>query len=408
MRSRRRAGIVTVAVALAAASCGYRASGGGGHPGGDGGQSDDVDAGSQDAQAGQEDAGAGEALCRRTGHWEIEPILERGGRSLVGLMVSRDGSVHALLLGTDQTLEHLTNSGGVWSTEIVGEAALGASYSVAEAPDGRVHIVFVEAESLALVHAHSGDAGLESETISGTQVALNPVAAVGPDGAVHICYLELSGNARSFVHLDDGGGDWSSEVVASGENLAGYSIAIDAGGVVHIVYYQVPAGSSKYTLWHADNASDGWQATAVDEDVDVPSAPGLAIGPGGEEHLCYHGGRQVETGDALELRYATNRSGEWRTRIIDERAEWHYVCSIGVDARGAVHMGYDFAAANGAEPSGYGYATNESGAWDLQTIADDEAMGLCFLGLDAEGNAHAVTGSLTAFRHAWRVAGECE
>jgi hypothetical protein len=84
-------------------------------------------------------------------------------------------------------------------------------------------------------------------------------------------------------------------------------IAVDANGVVHIIYYNQTAGY----LMHAYKASErvGWQTEVVDRTMNVGWWASMVVDRHNKVHIAYY------NSNAQALKYANNVLGSWVTRV---------------------------------------------------------------------------------------------
>src|SRR5687767_1458283 len=142
-------------------------------------------------------------------------------------------------------------------------------------------------------------------------------------GAPHVVY----GGDRLFYAFRDGGG-WHPEVADARPGVGDVSsLGLDAAGHAHIAYRDVANNVLRYTT----NASGTWSSELVASGVEVPGVS-VAVDGNGKVHVAYQDFRSDET------RYATNASGSWVTTRLDGPAGLS--CSIALDANGRVHVSY--------------------------------------------------------------------
>jgi len=130
-----------------------------------------------------------------------------------------------------------------------------------------------------------------------------------------------------------------------------------------------------------------WTLTMVDDQVEVEWTA-IAIDPSDTVHISYYDGRYTGSNQQVgNLKYATNASGSWSTRVIDNVGSTVYAStSIEVDPARVVHIGYY--AFLGFELK---HITNATGSW-VPEIVDPNAGNVTTvsLALDSVGHLHMV------------------
>ncbi|MDP8224409.1 MAG: hypothetical protein P9L99_13675 [Candidatus Lernaella stagnicola] len=153
----------------------------------------------------------------------------------------------------------------------------------------------------------------------------------------------------------------------------GFSLLRDRRGFWHLVYaragrlvhrWQVPSG--------------GFVETEAFGSVYVVTA---ALDVTGAVHAAYIDDRNSR------LVYATNRSGQWVAEELPVEDVYSYGFAIGVDDKGAVHIGYQYYV--GPSLRRIEYAVKRGGAWSMQTlVTTNEIPGPHWFALDAKGRIH--------------------
>ena len=128
---------------------------------------------------------------------------------------------------------------------------------------------------------------------------------------------------------------------------------IDGGGALHLMHCSLTTGS-RY-LKHADGA---WTEERVGH---ICSDPQLAFGPDGRLHAIRRSGKK--------LLYLRQEAGGWTTTLVTPELSSKSDISLAVTTDGAVHVAYV------REHFGLWYATNASGAWADRQVDDDHNMG---------------------------------
>jgi len=231
----------------------------------------------------------------------------------------------------------------------------------------RPHIAYGGAQ---LYHAYFNGAQWKYEVVDNASSA-DASIAVDAGGKVHIGYLGNSG----LKYATNASGSWVTSTIDSAEGVGrDTSIAVDAGGKVHISYRDYTNDDLKY----ATNASGSWVTSTIDSAGEVGADTSIAVDAGGKVHISYFD--RTYAG----LKYATNASGSWVTSTIDSAGDVGAFTSIAVDAGGKVHMSY-FDGTN----ADLKYATNAAGSWVTSTIDSVGNVGyFTSIAVDAGGKVH--------------------
>jgi hypothetical protein len=118
------------------------------------------------------------------------------------------------------------------------------------------------------------------------------------------------------------------------------SLAVDASGRLHVSYYDGTNADLKYATCAADCAlTANWQAATVDAAGNVGFYTSLAVDAGGRLHVSYYDGTNGE------LKYATcaaacELAANWQTVTVDADGLAGFFTSLAVDASGRLHVSY--------------------------------------------------------------------
>lgn len=123
------------------------------------------------------------------------------------------------------------------------------------------------------------------------------------------------------------------------------SLAVDAGGVLHVAYYDRTEGRLKY----ATNSGGLWKASVVDEEGNTGLYTSIAIGPDGNPHIAYMMADGTVSPDPMPrtaLKYASARNqspatpGDWAVQVIDSKLIPPAICGGGCPSgQGCVDQG---------------------------------------------------------------------
>lgn len=138
-----------------------------------------------------------------------------------------------------------------------------------------------------------------------------PGTGIGVDaeGAVHFAGARFTGDPaqRAVVHITNRGGEWTAEEIGTG--YAGLAFALGPDGTP-VVAFGGPAGELLVSI-----RMDGtWEENVVDaQATSCCMNLAVAVDPGGARHVAYFLSQYDQ-----ELRYATDRSGDWATQTVGE------------------------------------------------------------------------------------------
>ena len=152
--------------------------------------------------------------------------------------------------------------------------------------------------------------------------------------------------------------DWTIRTVDAADVYSS-SLAIDHNNRIHIAYYHYGQ-----TLRYATNSGPygNWTITIVDGMSYFGSKVAMALDSNNKAHISY------QDGLSKELRYANNTGGGFVTRVIDRTGVFETVGdSIAVDSAGKAHISY-------VVSGQLKYATNKGGDWNITTIPEDRSV----------------------------------
>jgi hypothetical protein len=342
-------------------------------------------------EAGLESAAGGPASL--TTSWRTTVV--DGTVHVYGTAMARDaaGTLHILYQDAPPlgpvpqagVLKHAAQAGAGWATEVLdtlGTSVL-STVGLAAAPDGSLHAGYSAWGDWKLHHAVWSGAGWSFEVAETNALDTETVAiAADSSGKVHLLYNYY----QQILYATNASGTWVREAVDTmgviGDAPIG-SIAVDAGGVVHVAYYD----NTNFDLKHAWRSGGVWQLETLDSAGDVGGTPSIALGGSGEVHIAY------SDATSGHLKHATNASGSWVLETVDPAPNVGMASSIVLSPAGDIHLSYVDGAAGGIK-----YATNASGSWAAITV-DGSGGGLTSLALDGAGYVHIAYTSRGALAH---------
>jgi hypothetical protein len=306
--------------------------------------------------------------------------------------------------GRNRDLRYVEKTGESWGKpEVVHyESDQGRYSSLVLDAEGTPHISYYYNGPDVLMYAIRRDDGWQRTTVDANgQVGFNTSIALDPQGKPHIVYQ--NGGTKNCVmyasYISDG--YWTIEEVKESKvtsvlmpcdrDDAGFPIplAIDASGVPHISWVTVTATGRDFA--YATKPTNGdWEITIIDDTDQVGYNASIALDGQGNPHISY-----IEGGDVKELRYVRKMgNGPWQVDPItaaEPANECYYPTSIGIDARGTIHISYFNANYN------LGHLVKPaSGGWTYEVADDQGDVGrYCSLVLDAQGKPYISYWDLT-------------
>jgi hypothetical protein len=290
---------------------------------------------------------------------------------------------------------------GAWQAATVDAAgSVGLYTSLAVDASGRLHVSYYDGTNGDLKYATcAADCALtanwQAPTVDATgSVGLYTSLAVDASGRLHVSYYDGTNADLKYATCAAEcalTANWQAATVDAAGNVGFYtSLAVDAGGRLHVSYYDGTNGELKYaTCAAACELAANWQTVTVDADGLAGFFTSLAVDASGRLHVSYYDDFYGN------LKYATCAAGcddaaNWRTATVDADAAsvGHYT-SLAVDASGRLHVSYyDFS--NGDLKYATCAADCEAIAnWETATVDAAGSVGsYTSLAVDAGGRLH--------------------
>ena len=167
--------------------------------------------------------------------------------------------------------------------------------------------------------------------------------------SISIVLLALApGSAVATVTIDP-----ELQTVSEGASFWSHYMVLDSDDRPHMIFHDTD------TIYYAIAQNGTWSSQRVDT---YWSDLSVAIDRNDVLHLCFQ--RYNNTEDVVELMYANNAGGSWRTLAV--AGGWDILGGqIAVDANGRAHICY-----HNADGDLF-YITNADGSWTTRTIVDD-------------------------------------
>lgn len=367
----------------------------------------EIDASHVGVDAGEEPEEHPELCPRPPGAWQVETaVVPEFDDFYLWCLAASDETV-IIALRDGPTLQAAVRGSDGWSTSIVDPTELAVGPTCATSPDGAVWLAYAGVDHFLRV-ATLHDGVWEARAVLEVSEVLFPSLAFGLDGEMHVSHYWLSGNGESALRYSRSRGvAWETTTLDDRAFVGQFSaIAVDSEGRAHVVHASSPSFEAPRELLHSVHVGDEWRSSMVfAPDDEFPA--GLALGPEGAAHIVFWRNHQESAGPY----HAARQGGTWLVELVD--ADNSILGATGqeqplaVDVRGNVHLAYTFSE-DGGHNTEVRYATNESGAWQTETIASGGVVGFA---LDPMGQAHVALGGLAngayEVRHAWREAEPC-
>jgi hypothetical protein len=281
----------------------------------------------------------------RTGEgWTDEPVGDdapwNSEPALTLLLSGEPRIAYVSKVGNSGVLRYAERNGGVWTSETLGEIIGGPSSVRLAAADATVHLAYRETDGV-LTRAWGDTGGWQTEPLTRPLVNADTVMmGLPPLGRPVFGYITWRSvgylHEKPTVHFSwYDGGAWRDEVAVHEREAPGYpadynyfvAMALDAQGEPHFGEVQ-EAG-----VRHIWRAYGDWKSEFVEE-TDLLREIAIAVDAAGGVHLAYY-----RYGD-YDVRYATNRSGEWVVRRIDSAGDVGFNPSITVGPDDIVRISY--------------------------------------------------------------------
>jgi hypothetical protein len=207
-----------------------------------------------------------------------------------------------------QTLWHATNASGQWVADLVDNTGDVGHYSaIVVDANGAVHIAYDFEESrvpMSLRHAMNSGSGWQLETIaSGSYLGAFPALAVDGAGVLYATYNNCgSGGCEPGAEIDIARGPGSGWTTAALPNsvpdLRASGLAAEANGTLHVVYHAADGG-----LYYAAGAWGSLTGVEIPGATTVADSLAMALDASNVVHVAYREGGSVM--------YGNNSGGNW-------------------------------------------------------------------------------------------------
>ncbi|MBI4835597.1 MAG: fibronectin type III domain-containing protein [Planctomycetes bacterium] len=303
--------------------------------------------------------------------WKTSVIDSKGVNKVDGdncITVDSNGKIHIsyIYYGQYYWLKYATNITGTWNTFTIEKAWL--TTSIISDINNKIHICYASpdfkggADSL-IKYAVKTPSNWEISVINKSfnnihfsDIALSETVA---PSVIHIVYRDADDYALKYATNETG--SWNTFSLDNTGQCESPSVAVDSSNKIHVVY------TSRGVLKYATNNFGAWMAFNISSEQ--ARFPSMAIDSNNKLHISYLSGCNSGSGP---LKYATNAGGSWVVSTIEqaESSEQHdlgnagWSISIALDQNNKAHISYY---GNKGELK---YATNKNGNW-VRIIIDD-------------------------------------
>jgi hypothetical protein len=338
------------------------------------------------------EAGCSAGVCACTAQeWTIEPIADDASDK--SLAIDSDGVLHAAYVGFDRGsgLGYATRAptDSAWTLETLEEGYAWSARLVVDAAD-TIHIVYRHQNGLndtiaELHHASRTRTGAwEIDTIDASDNGLDaPAIAVDAGGNVHVVYYDETTEVLKYAIREPTASVWTRTTVDSeGDVGSSSAMVVDEAGVVHVVYFD----RSFLDLKYAFRATNGaWTTSRVDTAGTVGVWPSLAIDAGGGLHAAYYDA----TLDDTKYAELPPGSSSWSAMTLDTFADVGVGASVAIDSAGSIHV--TFLRRSTDQAVTHAERAASGGPWTFTRIAaSTNGLGTTSLAIDRADGLHVL------------------
>jgi hypothetical protein len=221
--------------------------------------------------------------------------------------------------------------------------------SLARDADGRLHVSYFESLHGDLGYATCASlctdpASWQSDIVdysaTGETGSTNSSLAVDAEGRLHVMYYESSGTNLKYATCPSACEtyeNWEAIVVGAGVLGQYPSLELDPSGRLHVSYFRSDADLGYATCPAACELPESWQHLTVD---DLGGAyTSLALDASGRLHVSYY------DNTSFDLEYATcaaacELAASWQRTTIDAEGDVGRTTSLAVGTNGRIHVSY--------------------------------------------------------------------
>jgi hypothetical protein len=318
--------------------------------------------------------------------WRIT-VVDDGDDAGLYSSLALDSSGYAHISYMDgAALKYAHRDSQGWHIEVVDHSSQPGSASLAL--DSQGHIAYQDGyPAYDLKYAHRDAAGWHTEVVDTEgDTGWSPSLALDSSGFPHIGYNDSTNEVLKYAYLDGTG--WHLQLVGS-SFYESSSLALDGNDTPHIAY-AAPSG-----LIYASLGASGWLSTNVVSTAwgEGTMFPSLALDAGGSPHILFY---IYRSSNNHSLDYAYLDGGGWHVETVETMAAILAVPWLALDSDGAPHIAYAFNGAQGSPPPELRYAYRDGSGWHTEFV--DNEVADPFLDLDAAGYRRIAYGNKYAYQ----------
>jgi hypothetical protein len=218
-------------------------------------------------------------------------------------------------------------------------------------------------------------------------VGRSPSVVVDQAGVLHVGYIYGNGEAVRYARFD---GAWDIQTVHSG-GPRWVQIDLAPDGSPRLLYFDYPLAEVQTAV----HTGEGWQISGLQAPDTYAAGYSIALDAAGVVHISF-------VDDDLGLIYSSHPGSVWLPISVDattahEPGEWQSALLLD-EARDRVLIAYFHSVEQILK-----LATREGDAWSLEEVDTETRAGMVpLMALDGEGNPHILYNAWKARKYAWR------
>ena len=346
-------------------------------------------------------AGSG-ATIDGSGPWDWA-VTSIGQGTKPGIALAEDGTaLIAYILerrGDAGFVNVASGTPGAFSIETLQRGYFYGPLDIAVGPQGGV-VTYHNHDVEDAVVATQGASGWElSQITDGGHDGWDGSVGIAPDGSIHVLGVDPSqfGAVEGVEYAVQAGDGWLVEPIGSGPQPYewGTDLAVDAGGVLHAVYFD----AASRDLVYARRDGDAWELTAIYEEGDAGRFASIVVGADGVPHVAFIQSDSPiadEGRHAVTVMYGSPAGGAWAFEPVTE-LDSVVTGFEGARRTVAVDVGADGPLIAAIDEARLVLARLVDGAWTAETVieAGGDPLQVVGLDLDADGAPHLTFATTT-------------
>lgn len=274
------------------------------------------------------------------------------------IITDQAGVIHVIWYLNDSANKEIfykrsTDGGTTWSgiTQLTWNSGNSSDPSVAADSANRIHVVWKDGTpgNDEVFYKHSTDSGATwsapTRLTWSTGSTMDPAVAADTGTGIHVVYSDYKSGGRDIYYKQstDSGSTWSAitRLCWSFSNSDKPSIAVDAGGGVHVVWEDYSA--MNYEIYYKRSTDGGatWSSlTRLTWNSGESQAPAICADSGTGIHVMWYDNSPGN----YEIYYkrSTDGGATWLgTNRFTWNTGWTYFPSIAADSSGGIHAVWD-------------------------------------------------------------------